>query len=197
MPELPENSVFIETRAQWRTWLETHHTRAEGVWLIYNKKASGKPTVPYAEQVEEALCFGWVDSKGNKLDEERTMLYFAPRKAGSGWARPNKERVERLIAQGLMAPAGLTKIEAARLDGSWEKLDDVEDLVVPEDLAAEFARYPNAATHFEAFPRSAKRAILEWLVQAKRTETRQKRIEETARLANENLRANQWQPPTK
>ena len=194
MPELPENSVFIETRAQWRTWLEENHTRAEGVWLIYNKKASGKPTVPYAEQVEEALCFGWVDSKGNKLDDERTMLYFAPRKSGSGWARPNKERIERLIAAGLMTPAGLTKIDAARLDGSWEKLDAVEDLIVPDDLSAELARYPNAVAHFEAFPRSAKRALLEWIVQAKRTETRQKRIEEIARLANENIRANQWKP---
>ncbi|MGC4046333.1 MAG: YdeI/OmpD-associated family protein [Armatimonas sp.] len=193
MPELPENSVFIETRAQWRTWLETHHTRTEGVWLVYNKKASGKSTVPYAEQVEEALCFGWVDSKGNRLDEERTMLYFAPRKAGSGWARPNKERIERLMAQGLMAPAGLAKIEAAKFDGSWEMLDAVEDLVVPEDLATEFARHPNAAAHFEAFPRSVKRGILEWIVQAKRAETRQKRSEETARLANENIRANQWQ----
>jgi uncharacterized protein YdeI (YjbR/CyaY-like superfamily) len=190
--ELPENSVFVESRAQWCAWLEQNHTRPDGVWLIFYKKTAKKLTLTYDEQVEEALCFGWVDSRPGKLDDERTMLYFAPRKAGSGWARPNKERVARLIAAGQMAPAGLAKIEAAKADGSWEKLDAVEDLTVPDDLAAELRKYPNATANFEAFPRSAKRGILEWIVQAKRPETRQKRIEETARLANENVRANQW-----
>lgn len=121
------------------------------------------------------------------------MLWFAPRKRGSGWSRPNKERVERLIAQGRMTAAGLAKIEAAQADGSWTLLDPVENLEVPADLAAEFDKYPAARANFDAFPRSAKRGILEWIVQAKRPDTRANRVAETARLAQENERANQWQ----
>ena len=174
--------------------MAANHTRAEGVWLITYKKAAGKPTLSYEESVEEALCFGWIDSIARKLDEERSMLYFAPRKAGSGWSRPNKTRIERLMADGRMAPAGLAKIEAAKADGSWTLLDAVENLEVPDDLAAEFARYPDARANFDAFPRSARRGILEWIVQAKRPETRAKRVAETARLAQANVRANQPRP---
>ncbi|MFO0876430.1 MAG: YdeI/OmpD-associated family protein [Gemmataceae bacterium] len=192
MAEAPENSVHPTTRAAWRAWLENHHGRKEGVWLITYKKASGKPRVEYDESVEEALCFGWVDSKTSKLDDERTMLWFAPRKPGSGWSRPNKERVERLLAAGLMAAAGLAKVEAAQRDGSWVALDAVEALEVPADLAQALAEWPGAAQHWEAFPRSVKRGILEWICTAKRPETRAKRVEETARLAAENKRANQW-----
>jgi uncharacterized protein YdeI (YjbR/CyaY-like superfamily) len=146
----------------------------------------------YDEAVAEALAFGWVDSKPGKLDDERTMLYFAPRKPGSGWSRPNKERVERLIAEGRMAPSGLAKVEAAMADGTWTMLDTVENLEVPDDLAAEFNKYPDARANWDAFPRSVKRGILEWIIQAKRPETRAKRVEETALLAQENERANQW-----
>lgn len=148
----------------------------------------------YEESVEEALCFGWVDSRPRKLDAERTMLWFAPRKPGSGWARTNKQRVERLRAAGLMAPAGLAAVESAKADGSWTKLDAVEDLVVPPDLAAALAEHPPAVANFDAFPKSARRGILEWLVQAKTAPTRAKRVEETARLAQRNERANQWKP---
>jgi uncharacterized protein YdeI (YjbR/CyaY-like superfamily) len=180
------------TRAAWREWLKENHTRAEGVWLISYKKASGKPPLGYEVSVEEALCYGWIDSKGNKLDEERTMLWFAPRKPKTGWSRPNKERVERLTAAGLMAPAGLAKVEAAKQDGSWNALDGVEALEIPDDLAQAFAENDTAWKYFEAFPRSVKRGILEWIAIAKKPETRAKRIEETVRLAGENIRANQW-----
>lgn len=193
-PQPPANSVHALTRAEWRAWLEANHTRAEGVWLITYKKAAGKPRVEYGEAVEEALCFGWVDSKPGKLDAERTMLYFAPRKPRSGWSKPNKERVARLTEAGLMAPAGLAKVEAAQQDGSWTALDAVEALEVPADLVAALDQYEKAAEHFGAFPRSVKRGILEWISNAKRSETRAKRIEETARLAAENKRANQWRP---
>jgi uncharacterized protein YdeI (YjbR/CyaY-like superfamily) len=189
-----DDSVQPKTRAAWRAWLAKHHERAEGVWLITYKKAAGKPRIEYDEAVEEALCFGWVDSKPGKVDEERTKLWFAPRKPKSGWSRPNKERIERLIASSLMQPAGLAKIEAAKKDGSWAALDAVEDLVVDADLAAALAIYPKAAQNFEAFPRSAKRGILEWIALAKRAETRAARIAETARLAQDNERANQWKP---
>ncbi len=194
MREPPPNSIHPATLAEWRDWLAANHTRAEGVWLIYNKKSAGRPTVGYEAAVEEALCFGWVDSKGNKLDDERTMLWFAPRQPGSGWSRPNKERVERLIADGRMTPTGLAKIEAAQADGSWSLLDAVENLEIPDDLAAELARYPDARARFDAFPPSARRGILEWIVQARRPETRARRVAETARLAQENVRANQWRP---
>jgi uncharacterized protein YdeI (YjbR/CyaY-like superfamily) len=194
MTEAPPNSVHPLTRAEWRAWLAANHAGTAGVWLITYKKATGKPRIEYDEAVEEALCFGWVDSKPNKLDEERTMLWFAPRKPNTGWSRPNKERIERMIAAGMMHPAGQAKIDAAKADGSWERLDAVENLEIPADLAEALARYPAAAAHFAAFPRSAKRGILEWIVNAKTPATRAKRIEETARLAEQNERANQWRP---
>jgi uncharacterized protein YdeI (YjbR/CyaY-like superfamily) len=178
--------------AEWRAWLAEHHGRGHGVWLVTWKAGSGGPRITYEESVEQALCFGWVDSTGNKLDDRRTMLWFAPRKARSGWARTNKVRIERLIAEGQMAPPGLAVIEAAKADGSWTLLDDVENLVVPDDLAAAFT--PTGRAHWDAFPRSARRGILEWIVQAKRPETRAKRIAETAAKAEVDERANQWTP---
>ena len=189
---LPENRVHPLSRAEWRAWLEAHHEREPGVWLVRYKKATGKPTLGYDEQVDEAMCFGWVDSTPKKVDAERSALYFAPRKAGSGWSRVNKERVARVTDAGLMRPAGQAKIDAAKADGSWSLLDAVENLEIPDDLAAAFDRHPGSAAHFGAFPRSAKRGILEWIVQAKRAPTRAERIEETARLASQNERANGW-----
>jgi uncharacterized protein YdeI (YjbR/CyaY-like superfamily) len=189
-----QDSVQPKTRAAWRAWLAKHHAREEGVWLITYKKTAGKPRIDYEEAVEEALCFGWVDSKPGKVDDERSKLWFAPRKPKSGWSRPNKDRIERLIDANLMQPAGIAKIEAAKIDGSWAALDAVEDLVVDADLAAALVSYSQAAQNFEAFPRSAKRGILEWIALAKRAETRAARIAETARLAQDNVRANQWKP---
>jgi uncharacterized protein YdeI (YjbR/CyaY-like superfamily) len=192
MAEPPPNSVQVETPAAWRAWLESNHTRSEGVWLVTYRKAAGKPVVSYDEMVCEALCFGWVDSKPGKLDEARTMLYFAPRKAGSGWSKPNKERVERLLKEGRMSPVGLEKVEAAKRDGSWSALDAVERLELPPDLVAALEANGSAKANFEAFPRSVKRGILEWIAAAKRPETRARRILETATLAAQNRRANQW-----
>lgn len=188
----PPNSVHPLSRAEWREWLAANHARPQGVWLVTYKKATGKPRIDYDEAVEEALCFGWIDSKPNKLDDERSLLWFAPRKAGTGWSRPNKQRVERSLARGLMTDAGRAKIEAARADGSWTSLDAVEALELPADLAAALAGLPPAAEHFEAFPRSVKRGILEWITTARRAETRARRVDETARLAQRNERANQW-----
>jgi uncharacterized protein YdeI (YjbR/CyaY-like superfamily) len=192
MQKAPDNSIHPKTRAEWREWLAVNHTRTEGVWLISYKKASGKSSFDYNDAVEEALCFGWIDSKPNKLDEERSLLWFAPRKAGTGWSKLNKERVEKLIAAGLMQPSGLAKVEAAKQDSSWNALDAIEALEIPPDLEEALASYENAKLHFDAFPRSVKRGILEWIATAKKPETRAKRIEETARLAADNIRANQW-----
>jgi uncharacterized protein YdeI (YjbR/CyaY-like superfamily) len=178
----------------WRDWFARHHARATGVWCVTFKKGKGATYFTYDELVAESLCWGWVDSRPGKVDEERTKLYFAPRKAGSGWSRPNKIRVEKLIAEKRMQPAGLALIEAAKKDGSWAMLDAVENLETPDDLAAALKTFPNAALNWDAFPRSAKRGILEWIAQAKTAPTREKRVQETVRLANENVRANQWTP---
>lgn len=192
MITVPDNSIHPKTRAEWRAWLEQNHTRTQGVWLISYKKGTSKPRFEYDESVEEALCFGWIDSKPNKLDQERSLLWFAPRKRGTGWSKLNKERVERLIEQGLMMPAGLIKVEAAKEDGSWNALDAIEALEIPPDLEEALTAYSEAKQNFEAFPRSAKRGILEWIVSAKKPETRAKRVAETAQMAAQNLRANQW-----
>ncbi|HND48437.1 MAG TPA: YdeI/OmpD-associated family protein [Anaerolineales bacterium] len=188
----PPNSVHPKSRAEWRKWLEENQARKEGIWLISYKKDTGKPRFDYDESVEEALCFGWVDSKPAKLDEERSMLWFAPRKPKTNWSKLNKDRVEKMIKAGLMAPAGLAKVEAAKKDGSWNALDGVEALEIPPDLAKALSKNKTAKEYFEAFPRSVKRGILEWILNAKRPETRAKRIEETVTLAEKNIRANQW-----
>jgi uncharacterized protein YdeI (YjbR/CyaY-like superfamily) len=190
----PDHSIQVKTRAEWRAWLAANHRQPDGPWLIVYKKATGKGTIDYNDAVEEALCFGWIDSKPNKLDAERTMLWFAPRKSKTGWSKLNKERIERLMTNGPMMPAGLAKIEAAKQNGSWALLDAIEALEIPLDLVDALAAYPQAADYFEAFPRSAKRGILEWIGPAKKPETHAKRIEETARLAEQNIRANQWKP---
>ena len=146
----------------------------------------------YDEAVATALCFGWIDSKPRALDEERSMLWFAPRKKGSAWSKNNKERIEQLLRANLMHAAGVAKIEEAKQDGSWNKLDSVEALEIPPDLRKAFKYHPGAQDHFEAFPRSSKRAILEWIGNAKTEATRAKRVAETATLAEGNVRANQW-----
>jgi uncharacterized protein YdeI (YjbR/CyaY-like superfamily) len=187
--------VEVTSRAALRAWLEANHGRSQSVWLVTYKKAAGDRHLPYDAIVEEALCFGWVDSLPRKLDAERSMLLLSPRKAGSAWSAVNKARVEALAVAGLIAAPGLAKIEAAKADGAWTRLDGVERLEVPADLAAALAALPPAADNFAAFPRSTRRGILEWILQAKRPDTRAKRIEETARLAAQNVRANQFRQP--
>ena len=191
MTETPPNSIHPQSPAAWRPWLAQHHGRTEGVWLISYKGATGKPRLAYDEAVEEALCFGWIDSTARTLDDERTLQWFAPRQPHSGWSRPNKERVARLLAAGLLAPAGLAKIDAAKKDGSWSALDAVEALEIPPDLGAALAASPAAQQHWDAFPRSVKRNILAWIATARRPETRAKRVADTARLAADNIRAHQ------
>ncbi len=188
----PENAVHPLTPRAWRAWLAEHHGTADNVWFVYYKKATGKPVVTYDESVEEALCAGWVDSLPRKLDDERSMLYFAPRKTGSNWSRLNKERVARLESQGKMMPAGAALVAQAKRDKSWNALDDVENLIVPDDLASALANAPPARENWDDFPPSTRKGILEWILNAKRPATRQKRIGETARLAQQNKRANQW-----
>lgn len=188
---------YAQNRAEWREWLAHNHKKAKGVWLICYKKASGKPCVRYDESVEEALCFGWIDSVKKKVDAESSIQFFSPRKVSSGWSRLNKERVEWLLALGLIEPAGLKSIAAAKANGKWESLDEVEKLTIPNDLHIALEQYPPALENFTAFSRSVKRGILEWIHNAKRPETRTKRILETAQLAAQNIKANQFIPKDK
>ncbi len=156
---------------------------------MINKKSSGLPHVPYAEIVEEALCFGWIDSRPAKLDAQRSMLLLSPRRPKSAWSRINKQRVARLSAAGLMMPPGVAAVKLARRNGSWNALDGVEALVIPEDLAAAFARHPAARSHWDAFSPSSRKGILQWIASARRAETRNCRVAQTAALAARNLRA--------
>ena len=175
--------VQVESRAGWRAWLEANHASESGVWLVTWKRRAAKPTVSYEEAVEEALCFGWIDGVLNPLDDDRSMQYFAPRKAKSTWARSNKERVARLEAAGLMTEAGRRVIELARANGSWESLDVIEALVMPDDLAAALAERPGARGLFDASSASVRRSALAWVYQAKRPETRANRVEQIAAVA--------------
>ena len=188
----PIEQYYAKDRAEWRAWLAEHHATSAGIWLIYFKKESGKPRVAYEDAVEEALCFGWVDSRPNAIDDQSYMQLFSPRKAKSPWSKINKERVERLIAQGLMTEAGLKKIEAAKADGSWNRYDEVDDLVMPDDLVQALTANETANTYFQAFSPSSKKVILWWIASAKRPETRSKRIEETVQLAAQNIKANHY-----
>lgn len=181
--------VLPSDRRSWRAWLVANHRTSSGVHLATWRRHTGRPTITYEEAIEEALCVGWVDGKAGRLDGDRTLLWFTTRRPASGWSRPNKQRVERLLAAGLMQPAGLAVIEEAKRRGSWSLLDEVEDLIVPADLAAAFDAHPGARAHWESFSRSSRRAILEWIVQAKRPQTRATRVETTARLAAAGERA--------
>ena len=171
------------TRAEWRAWLEANHRTATGVWLVSWKRRTGRPAVAYQEAVEEALCFGWVDGVLGRVDDDRSMQYFAPRKPKSTWARSNKERVARLEAAGLMTEAGRAAVELARANGSWGSLDAIDALVVPDDLAAALAARPGARELFDASSASVRRSALAWVYQAKRPETRAAHVEQVAALA--------------
>jgi len=195
-PALP--LVHVATRAEWRAWLRRNHATSAGCWAVTVRKPSLAPGEAYVSAQdlnEECLCFGWIDSKPGRVDDRHTGLLCTPRKPGSGWSQVNKTRLERLLAAGEVMPAGLAVIEQAKQDGSWGKLAAVDALAEPDDLVAALDAVPGARANFAAFPPSARRGILEWITQAKADATRRKRIEETARLAGENLRANQWRPP--
>jgi uncharacterized protein YdeI (YjbR/CyaY-like superfamily) len=183
------------SRAEWRAWLEANHAQSESIWLVLPKKGSGIAGVSLSDAVDEALCFGWIDSLPRALDDQRSMLLISPRKAKSNWSAVNKAKIERLAVAGLIAPPGQKTIDLARANGTWDALNTVEALATPDDLASALAGFENAATNWEAFPRSAKRGILEWILNAKAPETRAKRIAETAEKAGRNERANQWKKP--
>lgn len=187
-------TFYAKTRSAWRKWLEKNCHSAKSVWLIIYHKGSKTPSVYYPEAVDEALCFGWVDSKPNKRDHESYYQFFAKRNPKSKWSKINKEKVERLMAEGLMTPAGMEMITLAKELGTWDALTPVDNLEEPDDLKKAFSKNKTAYKNWQAFPPSTKRGILEWLLNAKRLETRSKRIAETVSLAAQNIRANQYRP---
>jgi uncharacterized protein YdeI (YjbR/CyaY-like superfamily) len=176
--ELP--LLEVANRAELRAWLAENSMTSPGVRLAIGKKGNTVTELSYDDAVEEGLCFGWIDSVAGRLDEARFTTRFTPRKPGGTWARTNKVRIERLIAEGLMTPAGMAVIEAAKADGSWTLLDDVEDLIVPDDLAAALAENPAANQYWRTQAGASVRKIaLHRIASAKRPETRAKRIAET------------------
>ena len=178
-------------RAAWRRWLERNHASSPAVWLIVRKKGSRAEGVTHEEALEEALCFGWIDSKMNPIDADRYRVWLAPRKPRSIWSAANKRRVAELTRAGRMAEAGRAAVRVAKRNGLWNALEAVDSLLVPADLARALRAEPGAKRHFEAFPPSSRKIILEWIGTAKRPETRAKRIGETVRLAALNVRAPQ------
>ena len=179
-----------ETRAAWRAWLAANHAKVDGVWLARWTKATGGTPLSYEAIVEEALCFGWIDGLLNTLLDGRHAHLLTPRRPGSGWARSNKERVERLISEGRMTDAGLAPIEAAKADGSWSMQDAADALIEPDELAAALDATPEARRHWNAFPSSPRRALIWWVMSAKRDETRARRVKAIVDEAAEGRRAN-------
>jgi len=177
--------VTVRSRAEWRRWLENNHESDKSIWLVTYKKHTGKRYVAYDEVVEEALCFGWIDGLRRPLDEDRTMLHVSPRRARSVWSKINKDRVEQLIANGLMMEPGLAKIERAKRDGTWDYLQDADALVTPDDLVAAFAERPGFKAGFEALSESMRRRLLHFLKDAKAADTRKKRIDQIFEMAKQ------------
>lgn len=188
---------YPKTRQQWRKWLEGNHQRKEAVWLIFYKKRSGKPTLTWSDAVDEALCFGWIDSVKRTLDEESSIQFFSRRKPQSTWSAINKEKIKRLSKDGLMAPAGLHSVKLAKKNGSWTLLDTVEKLIIPEDLDKAFTKHKGSKQFFESLGKTDKKMLLQWLVLAKTDATRNKRIAEIAENAAQNQKPAAFRPKNK
>ncbi|HYE54139.1 MAG TPA: YdeI/OmpD-associated family protein [Chitinophagaceae bacterium] len=185
MAETKVKTFYPPTRKAWRDWLEKNHASATEIWVVFYKQASGKPRVPYADAVEEALCYGWIDSTMRPVDEHKYMQRFTPRKPKSVWSALNKTRVEKLIAEGLMTPAGMKKIELAKQNGSWSSIDHVESLQIPDDLQKAFNKSKTAFKFFDTLSRSRKKMILYRINSAKLPETRKKRIAQMITMLRE------------
>ena len=174
MADYPQ--VKPTSRKAWRAWLQKHHGSSSGVWLVFAKKHSGLPTVSYNDAVEEALCFGWIDGLMHPVDDTFYKQLFTPRTAKSRWAASNKARVEKMIGAGLMTEAGLRMIELAKQTGTWEAFDAVDAMIMPADFKRALNAVPAAKKGYEAYTTAVKKQCLYYLNDAKRPETRAKRI---------------------
>ena len=181
--------IEFTSRAELRRWLEDNYQAAVAFWLVSYKKHCADNYIPYGDIVEELLCFGWIDSRTRRLDDDRTMLLVSPRKGGSTWSAANKTRLKRLRKAGLLTSLAEAQIAEAKKDRSWYFLDDIEKLVIPDDLQRALDRNRRARDHFMAFASAAKKVILLWIKTAKRAETREQRVREVVRLAAMNVKA--------
>jgi uncharacterized protein YdeI (YjbR/CyaY-like superfamily) len=187
-----ENSIYPKNRKEWRRWLEKHHLKKKNIWLVMYRKSSNMPSVTYEEAVEEALCFGWIDSRPNKRDAESFYLFFSQRKLKSVWSKLNKHRVEKLSKLKLIKPAGQKLIDHAKQSGIWNELYEIDNLVIPDDLKKALSKNKTALKYFNAFQPSAQKIILLWIKSAKQEATRIKRVKEVVNLAAKNIRANHY-----
>lgn len=192
---MPENNtdIFYPTSLNaWRDWLAKNHATRQSIRLVFYKKSSGKPTLTWSEAVDVALCYGWIDSKKVAIDQEQSHQFFSKRKTKSTWSKINKDKANKLIDAGLMTQAGLDVIDVAKKNGSWTLLDEVEQLIIPEDLEKALKVHQGAQDYFLSLSKSVRKMMLQWLVLAKRPETRQRRIQEIAELAAQGLKPKQF-----
>ena len=180
-------TLELKNSAAWRDWLAANHDRETEIWLIYYKKKTGISSIDYGESLDEALCYGWVDSLIKKIDEQRYVRKFTPRKDDSKWSLVNKTRVEQLIQEGRMTEYGMKKVEAARLSGSWDSPVQKPKLIfeMPAEFAEALKTYPDAEAVFKGLAASHQKQYLAWIITAKRPETKQKRIAESIQLLSQ------------
>jgi uncharacterized protein YdeI (YjbR/CyaY-like superfamily) len=185
-------TFYPTSQKEWREWLKQNHVSKQSVWLVCYKMKSGIPTISWSDAVDEALCFGWIDSVRKSIDDEKFIQFFSKRKAISTWSKVNKEKIVRLIDGKKMTKAGLKSIALAKENGSWTILDEVEELIIPKDLEKAFKAYPGSKSFFLSLSKSVKKMMLTWVVFAKQSETRQRRITEIAELAGKKLKPKQF-----
>ncbi len=186
MRTYPEH--YFKNDAEWRDWLHANHATSEGVYLIFYKVDHEMESMRWEEAVRVALCYGWIDSTVKSLGDGKRRQYFCPRKPKSVWSKVNKTHIKELKAAGLMHKSGLSVINTAKKDGTWTALDDVENGVVPQDLQKAFNANKKAQENFQGFTKSQRKSYLYWLNQAKREETRQKRIQEIIKFCQANIK---------
>ena len=191
MTEKEVETYYPKSQTDWRNWLETNHQLKQSIWLVFYKKSTKVASISWSEAVDEALCFGWIDSTKKTIDKERYMQYFSKRKPNSIWSKVNKDKVQYLTSKNRIQKAGYKSIETAKENGSWLILDEVEALILPEDLKKEFDKREGALDFYESLSKSAKKILLSWIVLAKTPETKQKRIIEIAENASKNKKPHQ------
>jgi uncharacterized protein YdeI (YjbR/CyaY-like superfamily) len=192
MQEKDIETFYPTSQQAWRVWLQENHRSKQAVWLVCYKKKANTPTVMWSDAVDEAICFGWIDSKRITIDNDKFMQFFTKRKSNGTWSKVNKEKIKQLTDKGLMTEAGFECIEKAKQNGSWTILDNVEALIIPKDLEGEFSSKTGSKDFFLSLSKSVRKSILQWIVLAKQPETRRKRISEMAEMASQHLKPKQF-----
>lgn len=179
--------LYVTSKDDWRKWLEKHHETERKVWLIYHKKHTGKPSIAYGDSVEEALCFGWIDSLIKRIDDEKFARKFTPRKSNSNWSEVNKKRTRKMMAEGKMTKAGWARIEEAKKNGEWFKVTPRrQELTIPSYMKKALAASQTALDNFNKLAKTHKRDYIGWITSAKREETRKRRLREAIQLLEQN-----------